>query len=672
MEYDTAKSKLGTSNKRRARAVGLAAFALFAAMFARLYSLEVLQAPLFEIQATQNQVRTVTVAPSRGLILDRNGSVLVGNKVEEVLSLSARQAFLHPSVIGRLSKLLGIPASQIKASLSSSQYSPYQPTPIQLGISKVTAIYVQEHQGEFPGVSTQLTTERVYPNGSLAAHVLGYLGPISPAQLKQLQPKGYVAENLIGQSGVEQSYESYLRGTPGVQRLEVNASGAVVGSLGGTRSRPGGNVQLTLDVNLQQEVETQLNAQIKKLSHTLDPFTHLYLPQLTGAAVVEDVTNGSVLAMASNPSYNPALWTFGHISYANYDSLIAPSSNYPLLNRAIAGQYTPGSTFKLATASAALKDGLISPYSYINDTGTFTIPNCIGVNCSYHNSGHESLGNISIQTAITASDDIFFYTLGDRFYQASSQFGPTPIQDMAKAYGWGLPTGINLPGEAGGQVDAPALRKFLHDQNPAAYPYQSWYTADQIEMSFGQGETLITPLQMANAYATFANGGTRYVPRIADGIVNDQGRLVKSFPPVVADHVTLSPAEHQTMLAGFQGVISNRIGTAYGAFLGFPDAQFPLAGKTGTASVQGQAPNAWFVGFGPLPNPKYVVAVVIKQGGFGAVAAAPVVEKIFEYLMAHPIGPAKYGVQHFSAGSTQAISSSTTSTSTPATTTGNG
>ncbi len=655
--------------KRRTRALGFAAAALFAGMLARLYSLQILQAPIYQAQATANQVRTVSVEPPRGLILDRNGRVLVGNKVVEVLAVSQHAATTYPKVIPNLAKLLKVPVAQVTLALNNSQFSPYEPTPVAFGISKQIAIYVQEHSKQFPGVITELTTQRTYPEGSTAAQVLGYVGQIKPSQLAKLAQKGYTAQSQIGLAGVEATYESYLRGVPGQTKLEVTASGAVVGTLGETPAKPGGNLVLSIDTSLQKAVEQALGAEIKALSHTYDPYFHTYLPELTGAAVVENPNTGSVLAMASLPSYNPSIWV-GGISTQNYNILTNPANNDPLLNRAIQGEYTPGSTFKLATASAALNSGLVTPYTLIHDPGYFAIPGCTVGKCSFHNSGGESLGNINIVTALSASDDVFFYTLGYRFYAATQQYGNTPIQNMAAEYGWGSPTGIKLPGEAAGMVDSLSLRQELHKLYPQAYPYANWYTADQLEMAFGQGETLITPLQMANAYATFANGGTRYVPRIAVGVVNGQGKVIDKFPPKVATHVNLSAYNHAAMLAGFEGAVSGPLGTASGAFQGFPFNKFPLAGKTGTASVQGLNPNSWFVAFGPVQSPQYVVAVVIKEGGFGASAAAPVARKIFEYLMAHPVGPVKFGVGHLAAGSIAAISkngqiTSTTTTSAP-------
>ncbi len=643
----------------RARLLGLTGLALLGGLVARLYALQVLEAPTFQQAAAQNSTRTVSVPAPRGLILSREENVLAGNKVVDVLGLSAYEASLHPKVEGRVARLLGIPTSQVAADLRNSEYSAYVPTPIGSNISQETALYVAEHASQFPGVTTTFETQRTYPYGSTAAHILGYVGAINPQQLAKLASKGYAPGDQIGLSGVEASYQNYLHGTPGLEKLIVNSYGQEVGVASRTRAKPGGNVQLTISLPLQQYVDKLLAQRVNHFQGTYNSYFGRYSNDVTGAAVVENVNDGSVLAMASYPTYQPSQWV-GGISTANYAKLTAPNSRDPLLNRAISGVYTPGSTFKLATSSAALQDGLLTPTTIIDDTGHFVIPNCTGSFCSLHNSGGETLGPIDISTAISASDDVFFYTLGYRFYTQQSKFGPTPIQNMAAKYGWGSPTGIALPGEAAGMVDSPALRKKLHALYPQAYPYDTWYVADQLEMSFGQGLTEITPLQMANAYATFANGGTRYVPRIAEGIVNDNGELIKRFAPKVATHVPLRPSVRAAILAGFEGVISNPLGTAHGIFLGWPESTYTLAGKTGTASVHGEVPNAWFVAFGPEPHPKYVVVVVIKEGGFGDSGAAPVVRQIFQYLKDHPVGAPTYGLKHLAAGSTVALNAPST------------
>ncbi|MDA8397416.1 MAG: penicillin-binding protein 2 [Actinomycetota bacterium] len=670
--FDSESPKSGAlSQRRRVRAMGFAVFALFAALVARLYSLQVLQSPTYKALANQNQTRQIITAAPRGLIVDRNENLLVGNQVVESITIAQNTVATNPAVLGRLAKLLGVPLSQVKLAVNNPNNSPYSPIPVAHNVAKAKIIYIKEHPGQFPGVSSSLSTQRVYPEGSTASQVLGYVSQISQSELAKATAQGYQAGDQIGQAGVEASFENYLRGVPGKKTLQVNYAGQVVGTLANKPAKPGNNVVLSIDLNLQKAVQNALANQIHALTNTYDPVFKRYLTGLSGSAVVENVNNGQVLAMASYPTYNPSVWV-GGISQTNYNQITSPTSGDPILNRTIDGLYTPGSTFKLATASAALSSGLITPYFYYNDTGVFNIPNCkpgSGL-CTFHNAGYEHLGVINLTTALTASDDVFFYNLGYMFYANMNKFGKTPIQNMAAKYGFGSPTGINLPGEASGMVDSPQLRAKLHKQYPSAYPYTSWYTADQIEMAFGQGETLVTPLQLANAYATFANGGTRYVPQIAVGIVNQNGKLVKKFKPKVVDRVPLSPLDHNTMLTGFEGALGNPLGTAYGTFIGFPLNTYPLAGKTGTASVSGQEPDALFVAFGPLPSPKYVVVVVIGHAGYGATGAAPAARAIFQYLMKHNVGSPVFSMPHIPAGATTyARYGVATTTTVPASTT---
>lgn len=671
--YDEQEPSSGSlSDRRRIRAVGFAVLSLFVALFARLYTLQILQHLNYNSLANHNRTRTIVAQAPRGLIVDRNENLLVGNQVVESITVDRATVSKKPGVLSTLATTLGIPLATIQTAFNNPQASPYAPVPVAYNISKQKIIYIKEHPNLFPGVSSSLSTQRVYPETSTASQVLGYVRQISQSELAQYTAQGYQPGDQVGQSGVEASYENYLRGTPGKTTLQVNYAGQVVSTLSKTHPVPGSNVVLTLDLALQKSVEADLAAQIAKLSHTYDPYRRMYFNNLSGAAVVEDVNTGQIVAMASYPTYNPSVWV-GNISQAAYDKITLPQYGDPSFNRAIDGLYTPGSTFKLATASAALSSGLISSYYYFNDTGVFNVPNCkpgSGL-CSFHNSGGEHLGTINITTAITASDDVFFYNLGYDFYANTTKYGQTPIQNMANAYGFGQPTGIKLPGEAAGLVDSPGLRLLLHKRYPTAYPYDTWYTADQVEMAFGQGETVVSPIQMANAYATFANGGTRYVPQIVAGIVNQNGKVVTKFAPQIATHVTLSPVDRAAMLAGFEGVISNRMGTAYGTFAGFPLSSYPLAGKTGTASVTGYEPNAWFVGFGPLPKPQYAVAVVIEHGGFGTTGAAPVVRSIFDYLRQYTISQPVFGQPHIPAGATTYARygvSPTTTTSVPGTT----
>jgi penicillin-binding protein 2 len=265
-----------------------------------------------------------------------------------------------------------------------------------------------------------------------------------------------------------------------------------------------------------------------------------------------------------------------------------------------------------------------------NDTG-----------CILHDAPGDSGGTYDVTGALTVSSDAFFYHLGDLFWQSRGTYGPTPIQNTGADYGEGTITGIDVPGEAQGRVDSLLTRAKLHAESPKGFPNPaSWFTGDNVELAFGQGETVLTPIEQAVSYATFANGGTRYAPQVASEVVDPiTGKIVKKFEPQVTGHVAISPTNYAAMLQGFEGAVSSPAGTAFGAFTGFPSA-WNLAGKTGTASnVPGQEPNSWFVAFGPNPNPQYLVLAVIAQGGYGAQVAAPVVRNIFNYLYTNPVNP---------------------------------
>ncbi len=642
MTRDTPRLRIGL--------IGLVVLGLFAAMFTRLWYLQVLDSRTFKAAAASNEIRTVDDPAPRGEILDRNGNVLVKNQAVLVVTLSQQEAKSHPEIIGRLAALLGISTAQVKSQLENPNYSIYQPVPVAVNPSPQVEVYLEEHQSEFPGVSISEETERTYPYGNLAAQVLGYVGEINSKQVgfyqKAFKDLGYKAGDEVGQSGVEEEYEPYLRGKPGQTEYAVNSQGQVVKTLSTTPAQQGDSVQLTIDAGLQQEVENDLGNEIRSIQGTTDTSNGgATIPAPDGAAVVLDPRNGQVLAMASYPSYDPSWWV-GGISQAHYSQLTDPANHYPLLDRAIQGLYIPGSTFKIATATAALDTGLITPSTVIDDTGTFTVPGCTsGQMCSFHDSDNEALGPVNVVQAITQSSDVFFYNMGYDFWAQRSQYGQTPIQDTANQYGLGEPTGIPLPGEYSGQVDSPSVRLKLHSEYPNAYPNYTWYPGDNVEMAFGQGETEITPLQLTNAYATFANGGTRWEPQIAADILNPtSGSVVKSISPVKTGQVSLPPSTRDPMLQGFEGV--TQTGTAAGPFAGFPQNQMQVVGKTGTASANGPngqplEPTSLFASFAPASNPQYAVAVVIDQAGYGASAAAPVVRNIYQYLLTHPIGPVK-------------------------------
>ncbi len=636
----------------RLTVMGVVILGLFSAMLVRLWSLQVLEGSKYHAEALNLVTRSVPISPPRGLIVARNGAVLVGDKVEPVVTLNRQVALADPAVVQRLAVELAITVRQIRADLANQQDSIYEPVPVEVGVPESAIVYLSEHQSLFPGVAVSYVAERTYPFGDLAAQTLGYVADISASELKALAKYGYVPSDVIGQSGIEAQYERWLHGRAGHEILRVDAAGDPVGTPVTYSPVIGDSVVTNIDVGLQEEVQKALDAQLSSLQSQ-------GLPVTSGSVVVLDPQNGAVLAMESAPTYNPAWWV-GGISEAHYRYITSPRNNQPLLNRAIQGLYTPGSTFKLATATAALQDGLITPSTIINDTGSFTIPPpCAGSGCTFINGDGVVLGPIDITTAITASDDVFFYTLGYDFWASASRFGTMPIQKYASAYGFGTSTGVDLPGEYSGQVDSPALRKLQHAEAPKAFPYVYYGAGDNVNMAFGQGETLITPLQLATAYATFANGGTRYAPEVAAGIVSPAGRVVRVFKPKVLGHVTISPTNYQAMLSGFEGAITNvATGTAGSVFAGtnppYPYSKLPLAGKTGTATTSNNPnapPTALFVAFGPATGstsaPRYVVAVVIPHAGYGASAAAPVARQVFQYLINHPVGQVSFHLSPF-------------------------
>jgi penicillin-binding protein 2 len=381
--------------------------------------------------------------------------------------------------------------------------------------------------------------------------------------------------------------------------------------------------------------------------------------------------------MSSYPSYNLSSFVNG-LSETTFKQLLTVGA---FNNYAIQGLYTPGSTFKMITATAQMQTGVLSPNVLINDTGSYKVPGCRSNprGCVFHDDETTGNGEVNLPLALTKSSDYYFYNLGYLFWSQQAKYGQTPIQNVAQKYGLDQYTDIDLPDEVEGRVDSPTVRKELHAEAPKAFPNVSWYTGDNIEMAFGQGTTALTPLALANAYATFANGGKRYVPEVAAAIVNAHGQTILRYRPRVAGHVNLPPSIRNPILQGLEGVVESPEGTAYSTFhsiINFSLASFPIAGKTGTASVVlHQEPNSWFVGFGPVGHPKYVVLCVIAQGGYGADAAAPVVAETFNYLVAHPIGPVKLKAELIPPTTTTTKpkgSSTTTSvatTTTPTTTT---
>ncbi len=618
------------TSRLRMAVLGVVVLSLFAAMLARLWYLQVLSGPTYRSEAQQNRVRIVVTEAPRGRILDRHGRLLVGNRVVSAVVVSREVAAEKPEVLARLSPLLGVSEAELARRVADERFTPFKPVPVAIDVPKEKIIHIREHQAEFPGVEGVQLTQRTYPNGSTAAHVLGYVGQINDTELDSRKAQGYKPGDTIGKSGLELTYEDDLRGEPEIEKLEVDAEGRVLRSLGRQPAVQGNDIRLTVDLDVQKLAEESLAQGLEAARKAYDPDQAKYFIAPAGSVVVLDPRDGGVLAMASYPWFDPGEFVNG-IREQRFAELNDPAGSYPLNNRAIQGLYAPASTFKLATAVAALDENLISPEDTINDTGSFRIGNE-----TRRNAGGAVFGQVDVARALAVSSDVFFYDLGARFCPGRCRTG---IQDTARGLGLGGYTEVELPFEAAGRIADPENRRRMHEANPEAFPEGAWYTGDNVNVAIGQGETVVTPIQLATAYATFANGGTVYVPRLAAAVQDRHGTEVRRLGPRAVRTVDLPPSVREPIMRGLQGVVTEPKGTATDAFAGFPHDRFPVAAKTGTAQAPPKQDTALFAAFGPVENPQYTVSVVMEEAGFGASSAAPVTRRIFDGILGLPVAP---------------------------------
>ena len=614
---------------------------LFLALLARLWDLQVINTSTAHAAAIDNGIRLVYTPAPRGLIVDRNGNVLAGNVNQPVIEVNRQVATAHPTMVTRLAPLLDMTVTRLKRAVDNVQYSPYAPVPVMSSPTPEQILYVQEHPHLFPGVTATTETIRSYtPMGKAAANILGYVGRITATQYATLKSQSYRPDSQIGQTGIEASYQRFLRGRPGVTELQVNSRGDVLSTLRTVPPQPGLNIRLSIDGNVQAAAVAALDQEIKLKRTQVAPDGSGAYRATGGAVVVESPKDGRVIALATYPSYDPSLFA-GGISAANYARLTSPASHSPLDDRAIAGQYFPGSTFKLVTATAGLVSGVVTPNSSFDDVGG-------GITVGGHffaNDGHQSYGPVELPFALTVSDDAYFYHIGETLYDQQSTYGPNFFQKVASQYGFGRSTGVPVPGEMTGYVLTPQQKANLHRQYPKAYPYANYYTGDAIESAIGQDDVAVTPLQLTNAYAAFANGGTLWAPSLVLNAENPTGKVVHSYTPRQLGNIpALSLPARQAMIQGFVGVTSNPLGTAYGSF-GKTNYPIPVAGKTGTAQVVFGIPHtspaykqttSVFASFAPANAPQYAVDAFIAQAGYGADAAAPVVRQIYDVLFHQP------------------------------------
>ncbi len=649
------------ASRTRIAVVGVVVTALFGALFARLWYLQVLSAPTYRNAASQNGVKEVQLSPRRGRILDAAGRELAANRTFPVILVdrdSIQRSGKRAKLFAALGPVLSVEPKSLEERFKNDNYNKQQPLPVAEDVDPGVVVYLSEHQAEFPSVTISEGATRVYPYGSLASHVLGYVGRISKEEIDKQTGSDYNLLDFIGKDGIELTYERYLRGTPGKIEYEIDTQGRTVRELSHLDPIPGSDIKLTINADIQYLAELSLEQALLKRR------TDAYLTKPNaigerfnwkapaGTVVIQDPRDGSVLAMASYPTYDQR--SFGTISTKEYEAKYGrPEAYGPLVDRAVTGLYSPGSTFKLVTATAGLRTKLASLSEPYTDTGSYTIENCTN-SCSKSNAEGSKFGDITLSDAVAVSSDAFFYRIGDKLGgdTADTSFGGREtLQQVAREFGFGSPTGIALPGEKGGRVPTKKEKEDLHSAEPAAYPDGVWVTGDNVNLAVGQGLLVCTPLQLTNAYSALANGGQLYQPRIVseirrpDGNVNELLPRKNGTPIAFGNTLVESAANREGILDGMRRVTGERTatskethpGTAAKVFVGFREATgFDIAGKTGTAEVGIDATanqdTSLFVGFGPVADPKFVVSVVMEQSGFGTAAAAPTVRTIFEHL----------------------------------------
>ncbi len=582
----------------------------FGVLLARLWFLQVLAGEEYNRLAQNNRIRVIPLDPPRGIIYDRRGKALVENRPGLAVTLVPSAAEERPGVIANLAKLLRMSKSEVKKRLEAKDVDPLKPRVIKEDVDKRTVAVIEEHKANFPGVDVEVRYIRSFPRGKIGPHVLGYVGEISDQQLKLPRYKGYVMGDLVGKSGVEFMYEPSLRGEKGRERLEVDASGRPLRILSVKDPVPGQNLRTTLDASIQASAEAGLLTAVRQARRSGYPKAN------GGAVVVLDPRNGEVLALASYPTYDPNIF-MGGLSRKEWKKISSKKRNYPMNNRAVMGAYPPASTMKPITGTAAITQGITTPTSIFVCRGRWTGMGEKWAKWCWFRAGH---GALDFNTGVILSCDTVFYTLGLQFYRMPGEM----LQFWARRYGLGFKTGIDLPGEIAGRVPDKKWKRAWNKTNPA---YQLWVPGDTVNMAIGQGDMLATPLQMAAAYAAIANGGTLYTPHIAKEVLSREGRRIFKVPRQRKRKVGVAPGVLAQMRRDLRGVVTQ--GTAASAFAGFP---VTLAGKTGTAQVLGKDDYAWFIGFAPVDHPRYVVAMVVEQGGHGGSTAALGVRQILSAI----------------------------------------
>jgi penicillin-binding protein 2 len=653
-------------SRKRLYGLYVIALAMVVVLGGRLWYLQVLDTAQYKALAAVNQTRTIVVPAVRGMITDDTGQPLVDNQAELVVEVNmsdlSQTSDDGASVLARLASLLHMPDKTLtqKVRLCTKGVSqpcwtgsPYQPIPVAENVSDAVALQIEEEPKEYPGVTAQLSPVTTYPmpDGANPAQVLGYLQPLTQAEMAQehLPETGYANDDLVGQSGLEAQYNTALTGKPGTQIVSVNAAGDVVGTVGGTPAQTGDTLVTSLNSKVQAVAQQALNSAIARSRAAGNSANQ-------GAAIVE-TTTGQIVAMASYPDYNPNVWTTG-ISQSEVNDLFGlggdSGSGEPAVNWATQGQYSPGSTFKVVSTAAAVADGF-------SLNGLYNCPASVTIDGQkFINDGNPNQGDMSFAEALIQSCDTVYYDVGYQMWLTDDNKADfalnanAPVQKMQQMeldWGFGSFTGVDLPEESTGTIPT---RQWLYNMwEDNAHKGENWCKngnangsyVQQIEYddcqsgwvwqpgqaaiaAIGQGYVTSTPLQLTNAYVALANGGTLYEPRIGEALVSASGKVVQTINPPVARKLPVSSSTLSYIRSALAGVVTS--GTAASAFGGFPLNQVCVAGKTGTAQIEGKIATSVFASFAPCNNPKLVVVVMLPDSGYGADAAAPAVRQIWD------------------------------------------
>ena len=638
---------------------GILIVAAFVALFSRLWFLQVLAAPEYNELAKENRVRYVHSEPPRGRIIDRNGTVLVGNSFATAVTVD-RSILDTPRkkrvVLVQLSNILKVPEWRLRQRLKSELVSPYKAVPVAHNVPGKAVYRILENQEDFFGaVDVDSIPERVYPEGSLAPHVIGYVREISADQLKSDHFKGakppYTQGDIVGHDGLEYTYDRNLRGTPEIKKVIVNSAQDVLSETIVREEEAGDDLILSLDAQVQKRTEDALAAGIFASRGSY--------PSPAGAAIVMDPNTGGIVAMASFPRFSHRIFADGVLTNKEYNKLGAKTKGDPdddaLLNRAIQAQRAPASTFKIVTAGAAMATDIATAYTTLPCPGAAPYPPVgrtdVGSAEVFNNWTSFNFGTMGFPESLEVSCDTFYYELGWRMEDAfgASIFGEPNrneerFQKYARLAGIGHETGIDLPNEMDGLVPD---RDWCQEQWKASardgVPGRTcgtsedwvWLPGYTVNMSIGQGDLLATPIQMAVTTAAIANGGVVYEPRVASEVARpddgDVHHTVKEFEPKEVARLPLDPLELSMIQQGMRQVVEGGGGTARTAFSGFPLTSVPIAGKTGTSELgETGLQDAWFVSYAPADDPQYVIAVYLEKSGHGGESAAPIAREIYE------------------------------------------